>query len=151
MFCVLQTVLLPDRTGFSAAGKGLYPATVNLIIPATVSPFSFPYFGRKLIHSKSGSNNTLTTGMCPAAVSGRAQTGEFVEIAAEDIAARLNSGAPGASLTTHDAYTIMRLCPFDTVAKEVVSPFCGLFSEDDFKMYEYAGDLGMFYTTGYVS
>ena len=151
MFCIFQAVVLTDRSAFSAASKGLYPATVNLIIPATVSPFSSPYFGRELNPSKRGSNNTLTTGMCPAAVSGRAQTGEFIEIAAEDLAARLNSGAPGASLTTHDAYTIMRLCPFDTVAKEVVSPFCGLFSGDDFKMYEYAGDLGMFYTTGYAS
>ena len=89
--------------------------------------------------------------MCPAAVSGRAQVKEFVSIAAEDLAARLNFGAPGANLTAQDAYTIMRLCPFDTVAKEVISPFCSLFSEDEFEIYEYAGDLEKFYTAGYAS
>lgn len=86
--------------------------------------------------------------MCPAAVNTKTQVKEFIDVATQDIAARLNSGAPGVNLTAQDAYAIMHLCPFDTVAKEVVSPFCGLFSREDFEIYEYAGDLEKFYNTG---
>ena len=88
--------------------------------------------------------------MCPAAVNTKAQVKGFVDIAARCIATRLNSGAPGANLTAQDAYAIMHLCPFDTVAKEAISPFCDLFSEEDFQVYEYAGDLEKFYNTGYA-
>ena len=86
--------------------------------------------------------------MCPAAVNTKTQVKGFIDIAAKDIALRLNSGAPDANLTAQDAYALMHLCPFDTVATEVVSPFCGLFSEEDFEIYEYAGDLEKFYYTG---
>jgi len=88
--------------------------------------------------------------MCPAAVNTKTQIKGFVDIAVKDIAARLNFGAPGANLTAQDAYAIMHLCPFDTVAKEAVSPFCSLFSKEDFEIYEYAGDLEKFYNTGYT-
>jgi len=36
-----------------------------------------------------------------------------------------------------------------TVAKEAISPFY-LFSEEDFDVYEYAGDLEKFCNTGYA-
>lgn len=72
----------------------------------------------------------------------------FVDIAAEPIAARLNSVAPGANLDPQDVRAIMHLCPFETVAKEAQSPFCLIFSEEDFEMYEYAWDLEKFYNTG---
>jgi hypothetical protein len=88
--------------------------------------------------------------MCPAAVNTKTQVKGFVDIAVKAIAARFNSGAPGVNLTAQDAYAIMHLCPFDTVAKEVISPFCSLFSEEDFEIYEYAGDLEKFYNTGYI-
>ena len=89
--------------------------------------------------------------MCPAAVNTRVQVRGFIDISAKDIAARLNSRAPGVNLTARDSYAIMHLCPFDTVAREAISPFCGLFSEKDFEIYEYAGDLEKFYNTGYPS
>jgi len=88
--------------------------------------------------------------MCPALVNTKDQAKGFIDIAAKGIAARLNLGAPDANLTARDAYAIMHLCPFDTVAKEVISPFCSLFSEEDFDVYEYAGDLEKFYNTGCV-
>lgn len=72
----------------------------------------------------------------------------FVDIAAKPIAARLNSVAPGANLDPMDVHAIMHLCPFETVAKERLSPFCSIFTEQDFEIYEYAGDLEKFYNTG---
>ena len=88
--------------------------------------------------------------MCPAAVNTKTQVNGFIDIAVKGVATRLNSGAPGANLTAQDGYAIMHLCPFDTVAKEAVSAFCGLFSEEDFEIYEYVGDLEKFYNTGYT-
>lgn len=93
----------------------------------------------------------MDDGMCPAAVNTKTQVNGFVDIALKDIATRLSSGAPGVNLTAQDAYAIMHLCPFDTVAKEAISPFCSLFSEEDFEIYEYVGDLEKFYNTGYRS
>jgi len=75
----------------------------------------------------------------------------FIDVAAKHIAARLNSAAPGANLDPQDAYAIMHLCPFETVAKGKLSRFCSLFSEEDFEIYEYAGDLEKFYNAGYTS
>ena len=90
-------------------------------------------------------------GMCPAVVNTKTQVNGFIDIAIKGVAARLNSSAPGANLTAQDGYVIMHPCPFDTVAKEAVSVFCGLFSEQDFEIYKYAGDLEKFYNTGYTS
>ena len=75
----------------------------------------------------------------------------FINAAVQPIADRLNSAAPGANLDPQDAYAIMHLCPFETVVKEKISPFCFLFSKEDFEIYEYAGDLQKFYNTGCVS
>lgn len=73
----------------------------------------------------------------------------FIDLAVQPVADRLNSAAPGANLDPQDAYAVMHLCPFETVAKEKLSPFCFLFPTEDFEIYEYAGDLEKFYNTGY--
>ena len=88
--------------------------------------------------------------MCPAAVNPKREMKSFINTAAQPIAARLNSVAPGANLGPRDVYAIMHLCPFETVAKETLSPFCSMFSEEDFEIYEYAGDLWKFYGRGYA-
>ena len=44
----------------------------------------------------------------------------------------------------------MAMCPFDSVAKETLSPFCTMFTEEDFRAFEYYGDLEKYYKTGYV-
>lgn len=116
--------------GFSAASERTYSAEVNVVIPEL-------------------SNNTLANKMCPASTNPGHEMKAFVDIAAKPIAARLNSVAPGANLDPRDVPAIMHLCPFETVAKETTSPFCSIFSEQDFEMYEYAWDLEKFYNTGY--
>ena len=88
--------------------------------------------------------------MCPGAKKSRDEMKVFIDVAAQHIAARLNSAAPGANLDPQDVYALIHLCPFETVAKEKLSPFCSLFSEDDFEIYEYAGDLQKFYNAGYA-
>ena len=71
----------------------------------------------------------------------------------------LPAGAPGADLTDEDTYALLSLCAFDTVAHYLDgkykgnhnhSPFCGLFTREEFQQFEYVGDLDKFYKTGYV-
>jgi hypothetical protein len=88
--------------------------------------------------------------MCPGSESSKDEMKTFVDIAFQEIAARLNSAAPGANLDPQETLAIMLLCPFESVADEKLSPFCNLFSKGDFEIYEYAADLEKFYNTGYV-
>jgi hypothetical protein len=88
--------------------------------------------------------------MCPNAGNSDEQTNTWLSIYGPPITARLNKVAPGANLTDADVYDMISLCPFDTVAKETPSPFCKLFTDDEFRAYEYSGDLSKFYGTGLV-
>lgn len=78
------------------------------------------------------------------------QTDAWLSVFAPSITARLNKAAPGANLTNTDTFSIISLCPFETVAKETLSPFCDLFSPEEFAAFEYSGDLNKFYGTGYA-
>jgi hypothetical protein len=72
------------------------------------------------------------------------------------------SEAPGSNLSLLDVYYIMQMCPFDTALRTGFSnptdatfgnvkqsPFCQLFTGDEWAMFEYAGDLGLYYDYGY--
>ena len=89
--------------------------------------------------------------MCPAAGDADTQTEQWLSIFAPSILDRLNAGAPGANLTEYDVYSLMSLCPLDTVAKHSGSPFCDLFDEGEFDKFEYYGDLDKYYGTGFDS
>lgn len=70
---------------------------------------------------------------------------------APPITKRLLKGAPGVNLTNVDVFNLLAMCPFESVAKEALSPFCSMFTEDDFRAFEYTGDLEKYYRTGYAS
>ncbi|KIJ57313.1 hypothetical protein M422DRAFT_149384 [Sphaerobolus stellatus SS14] len=94
-------------------------------------------------------NDTLDDSMCPNAGSSDAQLTVWQNTFGPAIVARLNALAPGANLSNADIPPLISLCPFDTLAKETVSPWCGLFTEQDFQSFEYFGDLDKYYGTGY--
>ncbi|KAL1748694.1 histidine phosphatase superfamily [Schizophyllum fasciatum] len=116
--------------GFAAASDGVYNPTLNLVI------------SEKL-------NDTLDDAMCPNAGDSDAQTDEWTSLYATPIAERLNANAVGANLSATNVYNLMSLCPFDTLAKEKPSPFCDLFTQDEFEGFAYVGDLDKYYGTGY--
>ncbi|KAL1717371.1 histidine phosphatase superfamily [Schizophyllum commune] len=116
--------------GFSAASNGAYNPVLNLIISEEL-------------------NDTLDDAMCPNVGDSDAQTDEWTTIYAAPIAERLNNNAVGANLSTTNVYNLMSLCPFDTLANETPSPFCDLFTEDEFDGFAYVGDLDKYYGTGY--
>lgn len=66
------------------------------------------------------------------------------------ITTRLNSDLPGANLTATDTINLLDLCPFTTVASPIgtISPFCSLFTLDEWNHYDYYQSLGKYYGYG---
>ena len=110
-------------------------------------------------------NNTLSDELCTAFEKGpdvghEAQL-EWLSIFAPPITERLNSEGclPGANLTDEDTVYVMDLCPYETVADanwddaqggrgRRLSPFCDLFSADEWRSYDYYHSLGKWYGYG---
>jgi hypothetical protein len=90
-----------------------------------------------------GLNNTLNHEICTNFEEGGdiadAAQEEWANIFAVPIRDRLNDDLPGANLSTIQTVYVMDLCPFNTVASETgaISPFCSLFSEDEWHQYNY--------------
>ena len=88
--------------------------------------------------------------MCPNAGDSETQKSLWTSIFGAPIAERLNAQAPGANLVASDISALIPLCAFDTIAKLKLSPFCSLFTKEEFAEYEYYGDLDKYYGTGCV-
>ncbi|KIK96092.1 hypothetical protein PAXRUDRAFT_826324 [Paxillus rubicundulus Ve08.2h10] len=116
--------------GFAHASDQRYVPDLSVIIPQST-------------------NDTLDDKMCPQVGSSAKETGNWVDSFAPTIASRINSEAPGAKLKKKDIVNLMSLCPFDTVAHEAPSPWCNLFTSDEWASYEYYGDLTDYYGNGY--
>jgi Histidine phosphatase superfamily (branch 2) len=86
--------------------------------------------------------------MCPEAGTPDEKTETWVNVFAAPIAKRLNRMAPGANLSPGDAASVIPLCAFETLAQEQLSPFCNLFSPEEFEQYEYLMDLEKYYNRG---
>ncbi|KAI0256878.1 histidine phosphatase superfamily [Lactifluus subvellereus] len=116
--------------GFTVASHCKIKAKVDLVIP------------------ESG-NITLDDTMCPNSSDGSKESKKWLEIFAPPIKKRLNSAAPGAKLTNKDTHQLMSLCTFHSQVTMAPSPFCGLFTAEEFRGYEYHGDVNKFYDNGY--
>lgn len=109
-----------------------------------------------VIPEEDGMNNTLDHGLCtefeegPDAHTGFEAQTEWVEKWVPPITARLNANLPGANLDDFETIHFMDLCPFETVASPTgqVSVFCGLFSEKEWRQFDYHQSLGKFYQYG---
>lgn len=101
-------------------------------------------------------NNSLEHGSCPAFEDGPgsdiAEEREEIwrEIWAGPIMSRLNANLPGANLTLEDTVFMMDLCPFNSVVvpNATVPGFCNLFSQDEWRGYDYLRSLGKWYGYG---
>lgn len=106
-----------------------------------------------IISEETGSNNTLDHGLCqkfenaPISEIGPNAKSIWASIFTPSIAARLNSNMPGVNFTGENVIDLMSICPFETVTNEfgLMSPFCNLFSEDEWHAYDYYQTLGKYY------
>ncbi|KAL8756305.1 MAG: hypothetical protein Q9184_004542 [Pyrenodesmia sp. 2 TL-2023] len=117
---------------------------------------SFPYPILEILEGD-GFNNTLNHGLCTefednetfSSIGNEAQQ-TFLATFLPSVTARLNADLVGANLTATDTINLMDLCPFTTVASSVgtISPFCNLFTEDEWHHYDYYQTLGKYYGYG---
>ncbi len=106
-----------------------------------------------VISEAAGSNNTLNHGLCTnfevSNTSSAIQTA-YASNFVPAISARLNAGLLNARLSDRDTIFLMDLCPFETVASPLGKPshFCTLFTQDEWKQYDYYQTLGKYYGYG---
>lgn len=102
-------------------------------------------------------NNTLND-ECPGAPSPDPYTNAWLHRFAPPILYRLVSMAQGARLEEEDVRRLIGICVFESIAMarethgkgKAKSKFCDLFSYEDWKEWEYWGDIEKYYKTGYV-
>lgn len=101
-------------------------------------------------------NNTLDHSRCTAFETGKYSTvgddamEKWSDIFVPPIAKRVNRKLAGADLSNAEILHFMDMCPFDTVAHPdgKVSPFCALFTRDEWESYGYYQSLGKYYGFG---
>ncbi|RJE20200.1 3-phytase A [Aspergillus sclerotialis] len=126
------------KSGGKRARKGQERAKIDVIIPEGDT-----------------FNDTLNHGTCTKfeeTKPGDEAEDTFVETFTSAIRKRLEADMPGVSLTNKDVVHLMDLCPFDTIsatsdAKEL-SPFCDLFTEEEWENYNYAKSVEKYYGYG---
>lgn len=109
-----------------------------------------------VIPEQDGFNNTLEHGNCkafeegPGKKAGAAKQKEWKEIWAPAVRDRLNKKLPGAKFDIDSAVYFMELCPFETVGSPELklSPFCNIFSKDEWRSYDYHQSLEKWYVYG---
>ncbi|TID14216.1 Asperfuranone polyketide synthase [Venturia nashicola] len=97
-------------------------------------------------------NNTLSIDNCPAFSSdlGDAAQNKWISIFVPNITARINNDLPSAKLNDSTTIYLMDLCAFDTVASPTgnISDFCYLFTDTEWRDYDYYQSLGKYYGYG---
>ncbi|KAF7184354.1 hypothetical protein CNMCM7691_005106 [Aspergillus felis] len=100
-------------------------------------------------------NNTLDHSVCTnfeASELGDEVAANFTALFAPAIRARVEKHLPGVKLTDDDVVSLMDMCSFDTVARTTdasqLSPFCALFTHNEWKEYDYLQSLGKYYGYG---
>ncbi|KAF7795541.1 hypothetical protein EIP86_006703 [Pleurotus ostreatoroseus] len=119
-------------SGFAAASEYIFQPSLSVVL-------------------SEAANDTLDDKMCPSAGSSDAQTSVWLAQYAPPVTKHLNDAAPGANLTDVDTFSLMSLCPFESVAKRRKSEFCTIFESQTgaFPGFSYSGDLDKYYGTGY--
>jgi hypothetical protein len=125
--------------GFHAARAADKAATV---------PDKYPY-DIVVINEGETFNNTLSHDTCPKFETSIAEDAQskWASIFIPALSKRINRNLVGANLNTELTIHLMDMCPFDTVASPLgtISPFCKLFTHDDWVNYDYYQTLGKYY------
>jgi hypothetical protein len=99
-------------------------------------------------------NNTLNHALCTAFESGvysnygdDAQA-KWVKVFTPAIKEKIQKALPGVALSSQDVISFLDLCPFNTVVNGTISPFCSLFTVDEWRQYDYYESVGKWYGYG---
>ncbi|GAA5989509.1 hypothetical protein JCM10908_000509 [Rhodotorula pacifica] len=102
-----------------------------------------------VINGAAGSNDTLDDNNCNIAPDLSSFENAWLAHFAAGATARLNAAAPGTNLTNADTLNFMELCAFDSEYYGSVSPWCALFTTQEWNDLEYYFDLDKYYGNGY--
>ncbi|GAA5851743.1 hypothetical protein JCM9279_004391 [Rhodotorula babjevae] len=102
----------------------------------------------QVINNAFGSNDTLDNNNCPSAPDMSSFEKNYLTTFLAAATARFNANAPGASLTTTDVLNFMQICGMESQYTQKLSPFCKLFSRQEFVAGEYYYDLDKYYGNG---
>ncbi|KZT75145.1 phosphoglycerate mutase-like protein [Daedalea quercina L-15889] len=118
-----------------------------------VSDYQTSYH-QEIIIENSGFNNTLAPwNACPnsndaiAGDLGGYASGNWTQIYLNATTSRLQQYITGLNLTATDVYAMQELCAYETVALGY-SQFCGLFTEEEWRGFDYSIDLSFWYGDG---
>ncbi|WVQ85972.1 hypothetical protein IAT38_008140 [Cryptococcus sp. DSM 104549] len=153
--------LLPENAYFNWTGVDNIPvrSTDQQRVNATAQAFTAGFLGIDYAARSDWSvtpdslttfNSTLASNNCPAVntISSQANgifNGYFQPLVVE----RLSPLMEGFNLTVSDVAALMNACPFDSFKLQKPSPICSLFTEEEWKGYNYAYDLTQFDNAGY--
>ncbi|KAI0683443.1 histidine phosphatase superfamily, partial [Cytidiella melzeri] len=115
--------------GFAAASKHHVHPAVDQILSESV-------------------NNTLNAD-CPNSDEGDPEKDSWLAVFTPPLLKYLRKAAPKAKITKKDVHNLMAMCPFESLALQKPSPFCGIFKAKEFANFEYYGDVEKYYKTGY--
>lgn len=100
-------------------------------------------------------NNTLDHGTCPKFEDSELAHNKkenYTDTFAPAIRQRLEKDMPGVTLSNTEVIYLMDLCAFDTVARtptaDVLSPFCNLFTIEEWMKYNYQHSMDKYYGYG---
>lgn len=102
-------------------------------------------------------NNTLDHGGCPKFESNHSKGAHkiqdrFLNIFGGPVLKRIQQKLPGVNISLDDIPSLMDMCPFHTISStpdaSTLSPFCTLFTDNEWKQYDYYQSLGKYYGYG---
>ncbi|KAI5302401.1 hypothetical protein KEM56_000724, partial [Ascosphaera pollenicola] len=110
-----------------------------------------------IMYEGAGFNSTLDTGSCPAfeiekEKDNQEWTDPFLTKHFGETLQRVKQNLPGAEIELQEIIYLMDLCAFHTVTATPdasrLSPFCGLFTNEEWKAYDYLSSLTKYYNYG---
>ncbi|KAI9459513.1 hypothetical protein BJY52DRAFT_1186478 [Lactarius psammicola] len=133
-----------ETTGFNAVSHHAIKVGVELVLPESVQHISLWVS----VHPLTALHGKSHTGCALILVKVMRRMRDGPPYMRPPITGRLNSAVPGVNLTEEDSYNIMSLYTFHSQAVVVPSLICGLFTSEEFRGFEYFGDVDKFYDNG---
>lgn len=118
---------------------------------AATAPDNYPY-NIVVINEGEDFNNTLSHKTCTKFETSIGEDAQltWAGIFTQALRKRINQSIAGVNLNAEQIIHLMDMCPFDTVATPLgtISPFCKMFTHEDWLNYDYYQTLGKYYSYG---
>ncbi|KAK6465221.1 acid phosphatase [Scheffersomyces coipomensis] len=137
---------------FIAASQRVYDTAINFAKAFLGSDYSSKRVKQVVISedSKFGLNSLVPRWGCPSFDSDAHKAtvlSTFPKTYLEDIISRWKESNPELDLNTEDIYHLFEICGYELNSRGY-SPFCNIFTKDEFVTYSYNRDLEFYYSSG---